>query len=84
MKFFGGVLMAIGILIAGLSGLCSLLLLVDPSTWSGPSSGESLSIIAVVGGIPFVIGAGLILLGRVLMKQGAPPPPQDQTGGPPA
>lgn len=68
MKIVGAIVMAIGILIAGLSGLCSLLLLADRSTWSGPSASESLTIIALVGGIPFVVGAGLILLGRIFIR----------------
>jgi hypothetical protein len=68
LKIFGGILLAIGILIAGASGLCSLFLLADPSTHSGPSAGESLSIIAMVGGIPFMIGVGLAFLGYRLVR----------------
>ena len=66
-KFFGGVFLAIGILIAGLSGLCSLASLISLAS-SGPGEFSSLGLVAFFGGIPFAIGAGLIWLGRVLMR----------------
>jgi hypothetical protein len=73
MKIIGGLLLGIGILIAGVSGLCSLALLSESSTWSGPASGESLGIIAMIGGLPFLFGVGLVFLGRHLLRQAAPP-----------
>ena len=83
MKIIGGLLLAIGIIIAGVSGLCSLALLSESSTWSGPASGESLGIIAMVGGIPFLIGLGLVFLARHLLRQAAPPAPPASSPPPP-
>ncbi len=83
MRIIGGILLAIGILVAGVSGLCSLLLLTEQSSWSGPAAAESLTIIAVVGGIPFLVGLGIVFLGRHLLRT-APPPAQPPTReGPP-
>jgi hypothetical protein len=60
-------MVAVGLVVAGLSGLCTVMMFV-----SAPSpenfSAESLGIVAIFGGIPFAIGAGLILLGRYLIK----------------
>ena len=75
MKFIGGLLLGIGILIAGVSWLCSLLLLSEQSNWSGPAAAESLTLIGVIGGLPFLVGVGLVFLGRHLLRQAAPPPP---------
>ena len=66
MKLLGGILLGVGILIAGLSGLCSLLMMADPSF--GRSDGWYW--VAMFGGIPFAIGMGLLFLGRHLIKLG--------------
>ena len=68
MKTLGGILLGIGILIAGLSGLCSLILFVTELTSSHSNISESIMIILMFGGIPFVIGIGLVFLGRHLIK----------------
>ena len=65
-KLLGGILLGIGILIAGASGLCSAVLLVTSLT--EPPSLEAPLIILIVGGIPFVIGLGLLVLGRALIR----------------
>lgn len=70
MKLLGGILLGIGILIAGLSGLCSLVMVLGEATSSHSNLGEMISIVMMVGGIPFVIGIGLIFLGRRLIKLG--------------
>ena len=65
-KLIGGILMAIGILIAGLSGLCSLVFII-----SGLPSGEGaglFTLVLVLGGIPFAIGVGLFLGGRAIIN----------------
>ena len=68
--FFGGLLLAIGILIAGASGLCTSIF--DIMALSEARSAEGLSFIVMslfVGGIPFVIGLGLIFWGRWLLRR---------------
>lgn len=70
-KFFGGLLMAIGILIATLSGLCSAWFLVMTLGDSGGSEFGGigmLGFIAVIGGVPFVSGIGLFYWGRWLLR----------------
>jgi len=71
MKFFGGLLMGLGILIATLSGLCSAFFLVTSFTGSGGEfSGPSmLPLIAVIGGLPFLSGVGLFFWGRWLLRR---------------
>ena len=66
----GGILLAVGILIAGASGLCSLYV-IGTGLSSGGSPGELLSdlpLVLMVGGIPFAVGVGLILGGRALIR----------------
>lgn len=66
-SLFGGLLLGAGILIAGASGLCSLVLLgmgvADPAGVM-----TLLPIVLIVGGLPFVIGLGLFFLGRSLLR----------------
>lgn len=65
---FGGVLMAAGILIMTVSGLCSLFVVIggfaealrEPSIILWP---------AAVGGIPFLVGFGLFRAGRGLLRR---------------
>jgi hypothetical protein len=64
-QLFGGCLLAVGILIAGVSGLCSIGLLmngivVDPLGVLGA--------ILFYGGIPFAIGLGLAIAGRRIIR----------------
>lgn len=66
---FGSLLLAIGGLIALLSGLCSAWILV--AMLGSGSGGEALGMIpmvAIVGGIPFAIGAGLFMWGHKLIR----------------
>ena len=63
-ELFGGILLAVGILIAGASGLCSLVALF------GFGGGVNMfPIVAIVGGVPFVLGAALALAGRRILRQ---------------
>jgi hypothetical protein len=63
----GGILLAVGILIAGVSGLCSLAVLVGSG---GEFSGSGmLPVVLLFGGIPFAIGAGLGYGGWALLRQ---------------
>ena len=66
--FFGGLLLAVGILIAGASGLCSLTILGMGLTESGGMV-MMLPMVAVVGGIPFAFGLALFFGGRALLRQ---------------
>ena len=64
-QVFGGILMAVGILIAGGSGLCSLMVLFD----SGELSGFGMwPLVLLVGGIPFAVGAGIAYGGYALLR----------------
>lgn len=71
--FFGGVLLAIGILIAGASGLCSMALLIsvlsNPHSHGEFSGTNMLPVIAIFGGIPFAIGVGSIFVGRAWIRE---------------
>ncbi|HJQ16137.1 MAG TPA: hypothetical protein VJ859_03980 [Allosphingosinicella sp.] len=62
----GGILLAIGILIAGASGLCSLVALGS----SLNQLASMLPLVLIFGGIPLAIGVGLILLGRAVLRTG--------------
>ena len=73
-KLLGGVLMGCGILIAGVSGLCVLLIAGSFLTEFGGDggSGELLSMIPallVYAGIPIGIGVGMAFLGRYVIRQ---------------
>jgi len=61
----GGILIAIGLLVAGGSGLCSLMVLFS----SGEMSGFGMwPLVLMFGGIPFAAGVGLIFGGRALIR----------------
>jgi hypothetical protein len=63
-ELLGGILLAIGILIAGASGLCSLAVLV------GFGGGINMfPVVALIGGVPFLLGAALALTGRRILRQ---------------
>lgn len=74
-RFFGGLLMAVGGLIAVTAGLCSLSFVVI-DIWqrfayqrSGfAATPTELTIVMIFGGIPFAVGAGLFLGGRALWR----------------
>ena len=70
-RFFEAVLMAGGALIAGLSGLCTLGFTIFGLADVFRYPGEALSIlllVAMVGGIPTLIGVGLFWWGRTLRR----------------
>ena len=65
MKVVGGILIAIGILVAGASGLCSLMVLFS----SGEMSGLGMwPLVLMFGGVPFAAGVGLIFGGRAIIR----------------
>jgi hypothetical protein len=66
----GGLMMGCGILVAGLSGLCTLVLIGSMFVDSG-SSGEDYGIgvmVLIVGGGPFLVGLGAFFAGRYLVR----------------
>jgi len=68
-QFFGGLLLAIGILIMTGSGLCTIVVIGMGLTSTSP--GEALTMLAlplIVGGVPFVIGLGMFFVGRALSR----------------
>ncbi|MDB5675969.1 MAG: hypothetical protein JWM65_2951 [Sphingomonas bacterium] len=69
-QFFGGLLLAIGILIMTGSGLCTIVVVGMGLTSS--SINEALTMLAlplVVGGVPFLIGLGMFFVGRALSRK---------------
>jgi hypothetical protein len=70
MKILGGILLAIGILIAGASGLCSLMML---SSGSGMDDiGGMLPLVLIFGGIPLAVGVAFGFAGWFLIRSEAP------------
>ncbi|WP_304178121.1 hypothetical protein [Phenylobacterium aquaticum] len=76
-RYFGAMLMAVGGLIAVLSGLCSLsflaLVIWNAITGGGRTViadvGQMLTLMLAFGGIPFVVGLGVFFWGRRLRRQ---------------
>lgn len=74
MKIVGGILIAIGILIAGASGLCSLTVLLG----SGEFAGSGMwSAVLIFGGIPFAVGAAIGYAGYALIRNARTAAPPD-------
>lgn len=65
-QMFGGVLIAVGILVAGASGLCSLTILFGNGEMTGLSM---LPIVLVIGGLSIALGVLIALVGRSLIRQ---------------
>jgi hypothetical protein len=93
----GGILLAVGILIMGASGLCTIAVIgssfMSPNEWTGGGVDGffgSLMIVLMFGGIPFLVGLGIFFLGRSLVRaeraetasaSGAQPPPPAEAAG---
>ncbi len=70
-QFFGGLLLATGILIMTGSGLCTVVV-IGFGLSGGMSPGDALSMLPIpllVGGIPFLTGLGLFFIGRNLSRE---------------
>lgn len=65
-RFFGGALMAVGFLIMALCGLCSACGVVIGLTDDTFKGGDTLAMVLVFGGVPFLIGLGIFFAGRAL------------------
>ena len=71
MKTLGGILLGIGILIAGLSGLCTVMVVIPELLHPGGGGEDFAADIPgdlVIGGVPFAIGVGLFFLGRRMIR----------------
>ncbi len=69
-QFFGGLLLAVGILIMTGSGLCTLVV-IGMGLSSGMGFAEALSALPlplIVGGVPFLVGLGMFFGGRALSR----------------
>lgn len=67
-QLFGGILLAVGILIAGASGLCSLAMFFSPGGEFGDRL-SSLPLILIFGGPFIALGAGSAIVGRNLLRE---------------
>ena len=70
-KVFGGILLGTGILIMTLTGLCSIYVSAIGITGiANPNEFLSgLLLIGAFGGIPFLIGLGIMLWGRGILRR---------------
>ena len=82
----GTVLLVIGVLVAGLSGLCTGAFLFDQAS-SGVSTLDAENgvwiLILLFGGLPFLFGAMLILGGILALRNARRQARSDNDGGPP-
>ncbi|MEO5866604.1 MAG: hypothetical protein ABIS14_14855 [Sphingomonas sp.] len=78
-QFFGGLLLAIGILIMTGSGVCTVAVIYMGLVGgaSAAPAARSLLLPLTVGGIPFAVGIGLFVTGRSLLKKVPPSNPGD-------
>lgn len=79
-RFFGGLLMVVGGLMATLAGLCTVMFVGSVVLEMGRGNqtifGESASFLmlsAVVGGVPIILGVALFFLGRFLWRKSSAP-----------
>lgn len=74
-RLIGGLLLAIGILIAGTSGLCSLTFVVtmmaDTTRMTEIVTGLPfmLMLVGMFGGVPFLVGLALIRVGKGFLRR---------------
>ena len=68
-RLFGGILLAVGILIMTGSGLCSIAVIVMFVSEGGSEGPGMLMLPLIVGGLPFAIGFGLFYVGKVLLRR---------------
>jgi hypothetical protein len=66
--FFGGLLLAAGILIAGGSGICSLYVLFSPGGELG-SGLSMLPLVLIFGGLPLAVGVAMAFGGRSVIRR---------------
>jgi hypothetical protein len=66
-RFFGGLLVTVGVLMAGLAGLCTIAFLGMPG---GGGDQSMRALVLVLGGPPIVIGAAMAWAGVFLWRKG--------------
>lgn len=78
--FFGALLIAVGALMAGLCGLCTLVVAIGGLVTGGNgggdeifSGGDTVILALVIGGVPTAIGVGLFFIGNALWRQAKAP-----------
>jgi hypothetical protein len=69
MKVLGGILLGVGLLVAGLSGLCSLSMIIEEMHGSNGDITGTLVLVGIVGGIPFLMGLGMMFGGWKLVQE---------------
>ncbi|MGA0599499.1 hypothetical protein ACO2Q3_02195 [Caulobacter sp. KR2-114] len=78
-RFFGVLMIVAGVLIAALSGLCTVVFGLVVAGEAGRGAGGQLAgmvvVMAIFGGIPFAFGVAAILIGRFLYRSSRRPPP---------
>jgi hypothetical protein len=77
-RFFGVLMMVAGVLIAGLSGLCTTVFGVAMTSEAGHNPrevGGLVVVMAIFGGIPFGFGVLAFFIGRFLYRSGRRPKP---------
>jgi len=70
-EFFANLLVGAGVLIATLSGLCSLAVLAasfGQIIGRSPGWDSTLLLLLIFGGIPLLVGVGLLVLGLHLLR----------------
>ena len=68
-RLFGGILVAVGILIMTGSGVCSLVVMAGSVQGAGFAGLQLAPIVALVGGIPFAVGFGIFRGGRAIGRE---------------
>ena len=71
-RLFGALLMAVGVLMMALCGLCSLVFVISTAGGGGGETGGMLLLVLVIGGVPIAIGFGIFWLGRWLRRPKVP------------
>jgi hypothetical protein len=78
-QFFGVMLIVVGLLLAALCGLCTLVVaggsLAAPGDPQGYGGGGMVGIALLLGGVPTLLGLGMIFAGVMLLRSGRKPPP---------
>ena len=69
-RFFGGLLIVVGVLMAGLAGLCTMAFLGMPGGINGPGDEGMVTLVLVLGVPPIVIGAAMVWAGVFLWRKG--------------
>ena len=68
-RLAGGILLAVGLLVATGSGLCSLVIMFS----GGAIQSGDARLLALIGGLPFLTGLGMVFGGLRLLRSDRPP-----------